>query len=217
MGLVDEGCVSGRRRSEWTCGPCFRALRQGLLLDELIWRVRRVAPWAIAYTAFRAWVALPIEDEEAASAFLHHSGDDLHSWRGAARRGAGVQGHLIAGSAYGLVAGARTHSPMFYAHLELEEGAVAEIPASHSERAAYVARGEIEIGGSPIASGQMAVLSRGASFMRAVRPSTIMVLGGVGSAQSPARAPSRGGNIGEKRVFATSLTAVSHAPCRFAP
>jgi Pirin-related protein len=60
---------------------------------------------------------------------------------------------------------------MFYAHMELEEGPVAEIPASYSERAAYVTRGEIDIGGSPVTAGQMAVLSRGASFMRAVRPS----------------------------------------------
>jgi redox-sensitive bicupin YhaK (pirin superfamily) len=121
----------------------------------------------------QAWIALPTEDEETAPAFSHHAGDDLPSWRGD-----GVAGHLIAGQAYGLTAGARTHSPLFYAHLELEAGAVAEIPADHSERAAYVAAGEIEIGGRSVGAGQMGVLGRGASFLRAERPSTVMVLGG---------------------------------------
>lgn len=121
----------------------------------------------------QAWVALPIEYEETAPAFSHHAGDDLPSWWDD-----GVAGHLIAGQAYGLTAGARTHSPLFYAHLELEAGAVAEIPPDYSERAAYVAGGEIEIGGRSIGAGQMGVLGRGASFLRAVRPATVMVLGG---------------------------------------
>jgi redox-sensitive bicupin YhaK (pirin superfamily) len=121
----------------------------------------------------QAWVALPIEDEDAAPAFSHHQGDDLPSWQSA-----GVRGHLIAGSAYGLTAGARTHSPLFYAHLELDAGAIAEIPASYSERAAYVASGEIEIGAAALGTGQMGILGRDPPFMRAIRPSTVMVLGG---------------------------------------
>lgn len=121
----------------------------------------------------QAWVALPIEDEETAPAFSHHSGDDLPNWRGA-----GVQGHLIAGSAYGLTAAVQTHSPLFYAHLDLDEGAVAEIPPGYSERAVYVASGEIELAGAALAGGQMAVVRSDASHFRAVRASTVMVLGG---------------------------------------
>lgn len=121
----------------------------------------------------QAWVALPIEDEETAPAFSHHEGDDLPSWQAD-----GVRGHLIAGNAYGLTAAARTHSPLFYAHLDLDAGAVAEIPASYSEQAVYVASGEIEIGGVTLTAGQMGVLSRGASFMRAIQPATVMALGG---------------------------------------
>lgn len=121
----------------------------------------------------QAWVALPIEHEETAPAFSHHGGDDLPSWESAS-----VRGHLIAGSAYGLTAGVRTHSPLFYAHLELGAGAVAEIPTAFSERAVYVAAGEIEVGGSSLRGGQMAVLSQSASSLRAARPSTVMLLGG---------------------------------------
>jgi redox-sensitive bicupin YhaK (pirin superfamily) len=66
----------------------------------------------------QAWVALPTEYEEAAPSFSHHAGDDLPQWEDA-----GVHGRLIAGSAYGLTAAVATHSPQFYAHLDMEPGA----------------------------------------------------------------------------------------------
>ncbi|KQY89785.1 pirin family protein [Brevundimonas sp. Root1423] len=121
----------------------------------------------------QAWVALPTADEETDPAFAHYEGADLPAWRDG-----GVSGHLIAGSAYGLVAGARTHSPLFYAHLDLEAGARAEVPMGHGERGVYVATGEITLGGRTLTAGQMAVLSPAASHLRAERPSTIMLLGG---------------------------------------
>ncbi|MET0337185.1 MAG: pirin family protein [Caulobacter sp.] len=121
----------------------------------------------------QAWVALPTEEEDTAPAFAHYEGADLPAWDEH-----GVRGHLIAGSAYGLTAAARTHSPLFYVHLDLELGASAEIPAGHSERAVYVASGEVELGGQRIMAGQMAVLNRQASLVRAASPSTVMVLGG---------------------------------------
>ena len=121
----------------------------------------------------QAWVALPAEYEETAPAFTHYEGDDLPFWDAA-----GVRGHLIAGSAYGLSSAARTHSPLFYAHLELEAGATAEIPGGHSERAIYVAAGAVELGGQHLVTGQMAVVTPSASSMRASQPSTVMVLGG---------------------------------------
>jgi redox-sensitive bicupin YhaK (pirin superfamily) len=121
----------------------------------------------------QAWVALPDGDEETAPAFSHHEGHDLPTWSDA-----GVHGQLIVGHAYGLTAAARTHSPQFYAHLELEAGARAEIPAGHAERAIYVARGAIELGDRRVVAGQMAVLHPSASSIRAAEPATVMVLGG---------------------------------------
>lgn len=121
----------------------------------------------------QAWVALPTADEETAPAFSHYEGADLPSWTAA-----GVRGSLIAGSAYGLTAGAKIHSPLFYAHLDLEPGARAEVPDGHSERAIYVASGEVELGGRRVSAGQMAVVNQDASFVRAVQTSTVMVLGG---------------------------------------
>lgn len=121
----------------------------------------------------QAWVALPGGDEETAPSFTHHEGDDLPQWHDR-----GVAGQLIAGSAFGLTAAARTHSPLFYAHLEMAEGSTTEIPAGHAERAVYVARGDVECGGEAHAAGRMIVVDRTASSLRALRPSTVMLLGG---------------------------------------
>ncbi len=121
----------------------------------------------------QAWVALPREFEETGPSFSHHEGGDLPQWSEA-----GVQGRLIAGSAYGLAAGVATHSPLFYAHLELQAGAVAEIPGGLPERALYVATGAVEVDGSRYEAGRMLVLGAAADRVRAAQPSTVMVLGG---------------------------------------
>ncbi|NZA26507.1 pirin family protein [Luteimonas sp. SJ-92] len=121
----------------------------------------------------QAWVALPAEYEEVDPGFSHHAGADLPQWSDG-----GVHGQLIAGSAYGLTAAVATHSPQFYAHLDMEPGATAEIPAGHSERAVYIATGAVELDGADYAAGRMLVLGKDASRLRAVAHSTVMVLGG---------------------------------------
>lgn len=125
----------------------------------------------------QAWVALPTGAEEADPAFSHHAGADLPQWSEG-----GVHGQVIAGSAYGLTAAARTHSPLFYVHLGLEAGARAEIPAGFAERALYVATGAVEMGGVQYGPGRMLVLGqgpgRGESSLRAIGEATVMILGG---------------------------------------
>lgn len=121
----------------------------------------------------QAWVALPGEKEETEPSFSHHNGSELPQWTES-----GVTGHLIAGSAYGLTAGAQTHSPLFYAHLDLTPGACAEIPSGHSERAVYIASGALEVNGRRFGAGQMLVLDRSASRVTAAEQSTVMLLGG---------------------------------------
>ena len=106
----------------------------------------------------QAWVALPTEYEETDPSFSHHAGNDLPQWSDA-----GVHGQLIAGSAYGLTAKTLTHSPQFYAHLDMEAGATAEIPTDHEERALYIATGAVELDGDRYEAGRMLVLGAGAS------------------------------------------------------
>lgn len=121
----------------------------------------------------QAWVALPTEYEEVAPSFSHYAGSDLPRWTDA-----GVKGQLIAGSAFGLTAGAQTHSPLFYAHLDMEPGALAEIPGGHKERALYIAAGAVEMHGARYEAGRMLVLGAGASRVRATEHATVMMLGG---------------------------------------
>lgn len=121
----------------------------------------------------QAWVALPTEFEEIAPSFSHHAGLDLPQWDDA-----GVAGQLIAGSAYGLTAGTTTHSPLFYAHLDMAAGATAEIPGGYDERALYIASGAVEVGGARHESGRMLILTPAASQVHALEPSRVMVLGG---------------------------------------
>ena len=121
----------------------------------------------------QAWVALPNEHEETAPTFSHHAGADLPQWSDR-----GVRGRLIAGDAYGLKAGVKTLSPLFYAHLEMDVGAAAEIPAGHSERALYVATGEVEVDVQRFHAGQMVVFGAGPASFTATAPSTVITLGG---------------------------------------
>jgi redox-sensitive bicupin YhaK (pirin superfamily) len=121
----------------------------------------------------QAWVALPDGVEETEPSFSHHSGSDLPQWTEG-----GVTGHLIAGSAYGLTAGAQTHSPLFYAHLDLAPGASAEVPGGYSERAVYIASGALEVDGRRFEAGQMLVVDGSVSRATATERSTIMLLGG---------------------------------------
>lgn len=121
----------------------------------------------------QAWVALPTELEEVGPSFSNHKGSDLPQWNDD-----GVRGELIAGSAYGLTASAQTHSPLFYAHLDMEPGSTAEIPGGHKERAIYIAAGAVELGGVHYDTGKMLVLGNAASRLRALEHSTVMVLGG---------------------------------------
>jgi redox-sensitive bicupin YhaK (pirin superfamily) len=120
----------------------------------------------------QAWVALPKGDEEAEPSFSHHSGDDLPVWQEG-----GVRGRLIAGDAFGLSAKVRTHSPLFYAHLDMDAGATAA-PPHQPERALYVAAGAVEVDGQRLVTGEMAIIGPGPSSLSAVAPSIVMLLGG---------------------------------------
>lgn len=121
----------------------------------------------------QAWVALPSDAEEVEPSFSHHSEADLPQWSDG-----GVHGQLIAGTAYGLTAAVATHSPQFYVHLSMERGSTTEIPGGYSERAVYIASGSIELGGVTYAAGNMLVLGSAPSWLRALEPSLVMLLGG---------------------------------------
>jgi len=86
---------------------------------------------------------------------------------------------LIAGEIGGVRAGALTHSPMFYAHTKLAQGATMSLPDEYAERAAFVVSGNVAVDGRDFTRGQMLVFApRSAASVRANSVATLMILGG---------------------------------------
>jgi hypothetical protein len=122
----------------------------------------------------QAWVALPIEHEETEPSFAHHGEADLPTYQND-----GLWARLVAGEAFYAKAKVKTHSPMFYVHWRLNEGAKAQLPAEYSERAAYIAVGSVDINGRSYEAGKMLVFKPGQPVLfTALTPSTVMLLGG---------------------------------------
>jgi redox-sensitive bicupin YhaK (pirin superfamily) len=117
---------------------------------------------------------LPKEHEESEPSFGHFGAADLP-----VHEDGGARTRILAGSAFGLVSGVTTHSPMFYAHWELGPAARVALPGEYPERALYVAAGEIEARGSRFGAGKMLVFDKGEdTSITALVPSTLMALGG---------------------------------------
>jgi redox-sensitive bicupin YhaK (pirin superfamily) len=122
----------------------------------------------------QAWVALPVEHEETDPAFAHHGEKDLPTYESG-----GLWARLVAGEAFGAKASVKTHSPMFYVHWRIDEGANAQLPAEYSERAAFIVSGAVEIEGRSYDAGKMLVFKPGQPVLfTAVLPSVVMLLGG---------------------------------------
>lgn len=122
----------------------------------------------------QAWVALPDEAEEVDPAFDHYGPDALPTYEGG-----GMWARLIAGTAFGAEAKVKTHSPLFYIHWKLEPGARVSMPSGHSERAAFVVSGEVEVDGRVLPEGQMAVFTKSSDVVLTARTkATVAALGG---------------------------------------
>jgi redox-sensitive bicupin YhaK (pirin superfamily) len=122
----------------------------------------------------QAWVALPERDEETDPTFTHYAAAALPR-----QEAKGLRGRLIAGEAFGARSPVTTHSPLFYAHWELDTGARAELPDEHPERAAYVVSGSVEAEHQAFHAGQMLVFAAGRpAGLTAREPAVIMALGG---------------------------------------
>ena len=132
-----------------------------------------------ALNGIQSWVALPRAHEETAPSFRHHPKASLP-----AREADGVALRLIAGTLAGLRSPVDVFSPTVYADLAMQSGAEFALPPEHAERAAYVAAGEIAVGGvavedEPVAAGTLAVFAAGGTIaLRAREASRVMILGG---------------------------------------
>jgi redox-sensitive bicupin YhaK (pirin superfamily) len=122
----------------------------------------------------QSWVALPAENEEDAPAFDNYPTAALPLTETPQMRV-----RLIAGEAYGLHSPVATHSPLFYAHVELAAGAVLPLPRGYAERAAYIAHGRLRHDGIDYQAGQMLVFTPGGEpVVTALEACSLMLLGG---------------------------------------
>lgn len=122
----------------------------------------------------QTWVALPEKDEESFPTFENYKPEKLPVFSDT-----GLWMRLIAGEAFGLKNEVKTHSPMFYLHVLLDQGKRFGLPEGHSERGIYIAKGCIEVSGHQYVSGQMLVFNKGTDpVIIAKEPATLMMLGG---------------------------------------
>ncbi|QMU28223.1 pirin family protein [Adhaeribacter radiodurans] len=122
----------------------------------------------------QTWVALPENEEELAPTFDNYKPEQLPVFTDT-----GVWMRLIAGDAFGLKNNVKTHSPLFYLHVVLQQGARFGLPREHSERGVYIAKGSVEILGRSYSIGQMLVFNKGVDpVIVAKETSTLMLLGG---------------------------------------
>jgi redox-sensitive bicupin YhaK (pirin superfamily) len=131
--------------------------------------------WAAGgFEMIQTWVALPESAEEVDPAFANYKKTDLPVFTDK-----GIWMRLIAGSAFGLKNDVKTHSALFYLHVELDQQASFGLPKEHVERAIYVVKGSIEFNGMKYNSGHMLVFRKGSEpTIQALEQSTLMLLGG---------------------------------------
>lgn len=127
-----------------------------------------------ALEMLQTWVALPERDEETEPAFTNFSPDELPVFTDK-----GIWMRLIAGNAYGLSNKVKTHSPLFYIHINLEPYAKLNLPSQYSERGVYIIKGSIDISGQTYKDGQMLVFGKTEDpIITAKENTTLMLLGG---------------------------------------
>lgn len=127
-----------------------------------------------ALEMIQTWVALPEKNEEDHPSFTNYTPEQLPVFEDK-----GIWMRLIAGEAYGLKNDVKTHSPLFYLHVVLDEGAKFSLPIGYTERGIYIAKGSVEINGVSYPAGQMLVFSQGVDpLIIAKEKTTLMLLGG---------------------------------------
>lgn len=122
----------------------------------------------------QSWLALPAEHEEIEPSFVHHPADTLPAWRDGA-----LAFRLIAGEMAGHTAPVDTLWPMFYADCDATGDGRVTLADIFEDRAAYVAVGEITVGGEAFKEGEMVIFAAGATVdIDVAAGSRVMLLGG---------------------------------------
>ncbi|HEY2633652.1 MAG TPA: pirin family protein [Steroidobacteraceae bacterium] len=122
----------------------------------------------------QSWVALPDGHEDGEPTFDHYPASTLPT-----RVADGIELAVIAGEAFGLRSPVATLWPTLYVHAQFAHGATLEVPGDHGERAVFVVQGELVVGETPLAEGELAVLEPETIVkLRALGDTRAMLLGG---------------------------------------
>lgn len=145
---------------------------RGIVHSERTPPAQRAAPHRAH--GVQTWVALPAEHEDAPPAFEHHPAAALPRLDLP-----GARLTVIAGDAFGARSPVGVRSPTLYCTATLEGGTTLPLPAEHDERGVYVVEGRLDIDGSAVDEGQLAVLAAGGTVpLHATAPTRLMLLGG---------------------------------------
>jgi redox-sensitive bicupin YhaK (pirin superfamily) len=109
-------------------------------------------PLTTSLHGLQTWVALPNDSEDADASFEHTAGDLIPESDGV---------RLIAGSGWSTESPVAVSSPLVLAELRPTTDRPIAIDATHPERGVLVIDGTLRVGGTPLQSGQLAVLAAG--------------------------------------------------------
>lgn len=120
------------------------------------------------------WIALPAAQQEMAPAFQHYAREELPSW------GDGdSHWQLLIGQWGNQLSPVNVPPETFYASGQLAPAASFEFPPEITERAIYLAHGTLDIDGTSLEAGTLAVLTpESTPTIRASSAARIMLLGG---------------------------------------
>ena len=125
-------------------------------------------------SGIQTWIAMPEAQEEIDPAFEHVAKADLPMIEAH-----GATARIIMGELWGKAAPTTTYAATIYADILLEPGASIPIDAGADERAVYLALGEAEIDGMPMALNTLYVLKPGAAMtLRSGTGGRVMLCGG---------------------------------------
>lgn len=144
----------------------------GIVHSERATDENRLQAWRCH--GLQLWVALPHEHEETTPDFSHYPAGSIPKWRDGV-----VTVRLLAGTA------ARRRSPvvvlseLVYLDLLWESGGEWDVPDEHTERALYAVSGSLNIDGTDVPAGRMALLAaNGSARVQASAGTRAVMIGG---------------------------------------